>query len=268
MKQVICMKWGTVYGPEYVNIMWAMCRRNITGDFTLICFTDDTTGVRSEVKCLPLPSLGCEIPKDVPGKWPKVALWSPELSGLSGTALFIDLDSVIVANIDEYFTYGDPQDVITARNWVRVFQKTGQTSVFRFPIGGHPYMLENLQADPANLSRKYQFEQNYVTAGIRGGIKFWPSSWTKHFGLHSMGIWPLRYLRPPIIPEGVKIITFPGRPKPPDAIAGRWSSRDASRRPLEHLRWVWENRKTIKKWRKHFSRYVQPSAWVAMHWRE
>ncbi len=267
-KLIFCMKWGTVYDARYVNILHAMVARNITGPFKVVCFTDDSSGIRPEVDCRPLPSLGCEIPPDVPGKWPKVALWNRELDGLEGTALFIDLDSVIVGNIDGYFTYGDPQDVITARNWVRVFKKTGQTSVFRFPVGGHPYMLENLQKDPANISRKYQFEQNYVTAGIRGGIKFWPPTWTKHFGLHSMGIWPVRYLRPPVMPEGVKIITFPGHPKPPDAILGRWSKHAPARKPLEHLRWVWENRKTQKKWRKHFSRYVMPSEWVAEHWRE
>jgi hypothetical protein len=268
IKLILCMKWGTVYGPDYVNILYAMVARNITGPFKVVCFTDDTTGIRDEVMCRPLPSLGCEIPPDVPGKWPKVALWSRELEGLEGLALFIDLDSVIVGNIDDYFTYGNPEDVITARNWVRPFSKAGQTSVFRFQIGRHPYMLENLQADPTNLSRKYKFEQNYVTAGIHGGIKFWPAEWTKHFGLHAMGIWPLRYLRPPVLPSGVKIVTFPGHPKPPDAIVGRWSKNMPARRPIEHLRWVWENRKSQKKWRKHFSRFVLPSVWVAQHWCE
>ncbi|GAA5130492.1 glycosyl transferase [Luteolibacter yonseiensis] len=267
-KLILCMKWGTVYGPEYVNILHAMVARNITGPFKVVCFTDDPTGVREEVLCRPLPPLGCEIPPDVPGKWPKVALWSKDLDGLEGLALFIDLDSVIVSNIDGYFSHGNPEDVITARNWVRPFSKAGQTSVFRFQVGRHPYMLENLQADPANLSRKYQFEQNYVTAGIHGGIRFWPPEWTKHFGLHSMGIWPLRYLRPPVLPAGVKIVTFPGRPKPPDAIAGRWSGNSQPRRPLEQLRWVWNARKTEKNWRRHFSRFVLPSAWVAEHWRE
>ena len=268
MKQVVCMKWGTVYGPEYVNIMWAMCRRNLTGEFTLICFTEDTTGIRPEVKCLPLPSLGCEIPEDVPGKWPKIALWGKDLCGLTGTALFIDLDSVVVSNIDGYFTHGDPAKVYVARNWVRLFGKHGQTSVFRFPIGQNAYMLENLQANSTEISRKYQFEQNYVTANVHGGVNLWPESWTKHFSRHCMGIWPLRYIRPPVLPRDVKIVTFPGHPKPPDAVVGRWTKKNLPIKPLDHLRWVWEIRKTQKKWRKQLSRFVLPSAWVAEHWRE
>jgi len=267
-KQVICIKWGTVYGPEYVNILHAMVARNITGDFKVICFTDDNRGIRREVECFPLPELGCEIPKDVPGKWPKVALWNRDLSDLKGTALFVDLDSVIVDNIDGYFKFGEPNAVITARNWVRFFGHHGQTSVFRFPIGGHPYMLDQLRADPVNISRKFKFEQNYVTANIRGGVKFWPEAWTKHFGIHSMGPWPLRYVRAPILPRGVKIVTFPGHPKPCDAILGRWSEKTPSRLPLEHFRWMWANRKTEKRWRKHFARFVLPTRWVKEHWCE
>lgn len=262
------MKWGTVYGPEYVNIMWAMCRRNITGDFTLYCFTEDPSGVRPEVKCLPLPTLGCEIPKDVPGKWPKIALWGRDLNGLSGNALFIDLDSVVVGNIDDYFTHGDPDKVYVARNWVRPFGKHGQTSVFRFPIGGNPYMLEDLQADPATISRHYQFEQNYVTAHVKGGVNLWPESWTKHFSMHCMGIWPLRYLRPPVKPPGVKIVTFPGHPKPPDGALGQWSENAPHRDRWDHVKWVFSLRHKDRKWRRHLRRYLLPSPWVAEAWRE
>jgi len=268
MKQVVCMKWGTVYGPEYVNVMYGMLRRNVTGEFTLICFTDDTTGVRSEVKCMPLPTLDCEIPPDVPGKWPKIALWGKELGGLSGTALFIDLDSVIVANIDDYFTYGDLAKVYVARNWVRLIGKHGQTSVFRFPIGGNSYMLENLQADSVNVSRKYRFEQNYVTAGVKGGVKFWPHKWTKHFGIHCMGIWPLRWLRPAVLPQDAKIVTFPGPPKPPDAILGQFTKKTPHVSRREYLKWVLEQRRTDRRWRRLLHRFLFPAEWVKEHWRE
>jgi hypothetical protein len=267
-KHIFCMKWGTAYGPLDVNTLYGMVARNITGEFKVVCFTDDASGIRPEVTCHPLPPLGCEIPPDVPGKWPKVALWSKDLYGMTGVALFIDLDSVIVGNIDSYFEYGNPEDVITARNWLNRLGKSAQTSVFRFPIGGHSYMLENLQADPANVSRKYQYEQNYVTHNIRGGVKFWPEGWTRHFRLHCMGPWPMRYLRPPIIPKDAKIITFPGLPGPADAALGRWSEKSEIRTPGQHLCWVWQQLTSGQKWRRHLSRYVQKTPWIAKHWRE
>jgi hypothetical protein len=268
LKNIFCIKWGTAYGAKDVNILYAMVARNITGDFKVHCFTDDSAGVRAEVACWPLPSLGCEIPADVPGKWPKIALWGADLYGLQGVALFIDLDSVIVDNIDCYFTYGAPSDVITARNWLNLLKHSAQTSVFRFTIGSHAYMLENLQADSATISRKYQYEQNYVTHNVRGGVKFWPEEWTRHFRLHCMGSLPSRYLRKPILPTGAKIITFPGRPGPSDAVVGRWRESGMERTPVEHLVYVWGLYRSGKPWKRELSNYVKKAPWLAEHWRE
>ncbi len=63
-RHVICMKWGQKYGPEYVNRLYAMVRRHLSGDFNLVCLTDDSTGIRSEVQCLPIPPL--DLPAGIP----------------------------------------------------------------------------------------------------------------------------------------------------------------------------------------------------------
>jgi len=57
-KQIVCVKWGTLYGPEYVNRLYTMVKRNITGPFRLVCLTDDREGIRPEVECFDLPELG------------------------------------------------------------------------------------------------------------------------------------------------------------------------------------------------------------------
>ena len=114
MKQVICVKWGQKYGPDYVNRLYGMVRRHVTGPLRLVCLTDDPSGLRPEIDAYPLPDLGCEHPTKTMGKWRKLVLWGgniPELTGLSGPVLFVDLDTVIVANIDDYFTHGDPDRV-------------------------------------------------------------------------------------------------------------------------------------------------------------
>ncbi|NBB80846.1 MAG: glycosyl transferase [Verrucomicrobia bacterium] len=266
-KLVLCMKWGDMYGPEYVNVLYGMVSRNLSYSFRLICFTDDETGVRPEVECFPLPELGVEVPPGAPGKWPKQALWAKDLFRLEGVALFLDLDSVILDSLDPYFEYGNDDDVITAKNWTKPWKRMAQTSVFRFKIGQHSYMLEQLRADP-QLMVKYRFEQNYVSSNITGGVRFWPGPWTKHFGLHCMGCWPMRYVRMPRKPKGARIVTFPGSPKPPDSIRGAWHKESDARKPIEHLRWINEQRKAGKKWRKQLSRYVRPTPWVAEAWRE
>jgi len=262
-KQIICMKWGTMYGPEYVNCLYGMISRNISYPFKLFCMTDDTTGIRSEVECLPLPQLGFEVPSEAPGKWPKQALWNKELFGLD-VVLFLDLDNVIVGSLDKYFEYGNPEDVITAKNWVKPWLSGAQTSVFRFKVGSHPYMLEDLQKDP-QLCVKYQFEQNYVTHHLRTKVLFWPSKWTKHFRRNCMGEWPIRYLRPPRIPRKCRIITFPGSPKPHDAIVGQWKKGTPILSPVQHFAWAL-SQPTIRQRSRALHRFIQPCDWVAQYW--
>ena len=53
---ILCMKWGTKYGPEYVNRLYGMVRRHLKGDFRFVCLTDRSEGIRAEVQCLPIPA--------------------------------------------------------------------------------------------------------------------------------------------------------------------------------------------------------------------
>ena len=45
-RTILCMKWGTQYGPEYVNRLYAMARRHLPGNFDFVCLTDRSEGVR------------------------------------------------------------------------------------------------------------------------------------------------------------------------------------------------------------------------------
>ena len=51
---VLVMKWGSLYGPHYVNRLYASVRRNLNRDFRFVCFTDDTSGIFPEVECHPI----------------------------------------------------------------------------------------------------------------------------------------------------------------------------------------------------------------------
>ncbi len=102
---VICMKWGTKYGPEYVDRLYGMVRRHVTGPLRFVCLTDNSHGIRTEVECLPLPDL--PLPDGIPERgWKKLTIFKDKLHDLTGTALFLDLDIVIVGNIDALFENG------------------------------------------------------------------------------------------------------------------------------------------------------------------
>lgn len=264
-KLILCCKWGTKYGPQYVNRLYKMVARQVSPPFEVHCFTDDCDGILKGVICHNLPDLGVKPPTGVPGKWRKTAFWGAELTGLQGKALFIDLDTVIVGNIDCFFDYGEEKDVILARNWLKPLTGLGQTTLFRYYIGSHSYMLENFQKDPQGIAEKYRFEQYYVTRNIRGGVKFWPNKWVKHYRVHCLGNYVQRYIRPARIPSGAKIIAFPGDPNPDDALVGRWSGYEPVTRAqhIENLfrkKWVKNNIKA------HISSFQMPCPWVAEHW--
>ena len=77
-KLIFCMKWGSLYGPEYVNTLYSMVERNLTLDFKMVCFTDDETGIRDEVTCYPIPEV--DIPGNLPERmWKKLTTLKEDL---------------------------------------------------------------------------------------------------------------------------------------------------------------------------------------------
>ena len=52
---IICMKWGNKYGPDYVNKLYNMVAKNLTQSFRFICFTENKTGIQGNIEIFPLP---------------------------------------------------------------------------------------------------------------------------------------------------------------------------------------------------------------------
>ncbi len=267
-RQVLCFKWGTKYDPEYVNRLFGMVDRNLQDAFTLHCFTDDKSGIRSEVVCHELPDLNCDLPTGVPGMWRKVAIWQANLAGIEGVALYIDLDSVIVDDLTPFFEFGAETDVVLARNWLKPLSNLGQTTLFRFKVGAQTYLLENFQKNPQAIAEHYRFEQHYVTRSVRGGVKFWPNDWVKHYRVHCLPGYIGRYFRPASLPKSARVIAFPGEPNPDDALVGKWTN-GTEVSVLEHLRNLFVPEKRLhKSWRGHFCCFHKPCPFVKEHWRD
>jgi len=94
---VVCLKWGSLYGPEYVNRLFYAVRRHLSIPFSFHCFTDDSTDLHPDVVLHPLPHT------ELHGWWNKLYLFSKEVN-LTGRVMFIDLDTLITANIDDLAT--------------------------------------------------------------------------------------------------------------------------------------------------------------------
>ncbi|TQS71633.1 glycosyl transferase [Rhodobacteraceae bacterium] len=267
IKQVICINWGTRYGPPFINRLYAMVARNITPPFSFTCFCDDPTGIRPEVDTQPLPELPIEVPKTKRGKWPKARLWGPELGPLTGNVLFIDLDVVITGSLDDLFSYGDPDQVILSRNAAKPFERIGQTSCFRFPVGKLVPLYEKFCANPLDVAEEYVFEQRFVSQCAPGGMDLFPRGWVQHFRYQCLPTWPLNWFRAAPKPRNGRVVIFPGGVHPQTAISGGWVGREGiSLR--EHIANVADRPVEEGSAFRYLRHYTKPTAWVADAWRE
>lgn len=244
-RYVLCMKWGTKYGADYVNRLYGMVKRHLTLDFTMVCLTDDSRGIDQAVRCYPLPALN--LPPNLPERgWNKLTTFAPTLYDLSGTALFLDLDVVIVDNIDALFTYPTryPDSVLIIRDWKKPWRMVGNSSVYRFQIGQNTYpnLLANFEQNFATIRQQVRHEQAYLSHYLRAHhhLEYFPKDWCVSFKYQCVAPPPLNLVIPPKLPKDAKIVIFHGEVNPPDAIrggAGKWY------------------------------RVVRPAPWVAEHWR-
>jgi hypothetical protein len=114
---IICMKWGDKFGPEYVNNLYHMVKRNITLPFRFVCLTENAEGIESDVEIKPLPDFIEPPPRYLKFclAWRKLTMFDKPLYDLKGKALFMDLDVVVIGNIDCFFSYTDQLAII--ENW-------------------------------------------------------------------------------------------------------------------------------------------------------
>ncbi len=237
MVNVVCFKWGSRYGAEYVNRLARMVGRNLRRPHRFVCFTDDPAGLEVAVESRPLP---VTFPRaDGPERyWNKLGVFASPLADLQGPTLCLDLDIVIVDSIDPLFDF-EGRFCIIREFSRRATPIDGNSSVFRFVAGAHPEVLRDYLADPAAIQRKHYFDQHYISDKLQPP-DFWPDAWCRSFKKHCLPAVPACYFRPARIPPGARIIIFHGHPNPPDAMRGCWVQGEI--------------------------RYCHAAPWIAEHW--
>jgi hypothetical protein len=233
MINVICLKWGTKYGPEYVNRLYAGVKRNTTVDFNFYCFTEDATGIRPEVNILPLP-----FADKLDSWWNKLAMFSPDLPFIPGTQLFyIDLDTLIVGNIDKFLLIKTPSMMALRDFYHGVAVSAGLvgSGLMAWKHGKYSHVWTKFIGNP---------EKHTKAAGTYGdqwwieqkvsNIVFWQDFFPNQvvsFKVHCRKG----------IPNDARIICYHGRPSIPESM---------------------EKINTVEKWT------IAPQPWVAQHWRD
>ncbi|MEM1371310.1 MAG: hypothetical protein AAGG72_03665 [Pseudomonadota bacterium] len=241
---VICMKWGTRYGPEFVNRLASMVARNTEKPTRFVCFTDDTANVDQHIECHPLPDIK-NIPERVAWTpWRKLAVWQDPLQDLTGDVLFLDLDLVITGGLDDFFAY-EPGAFVAIDNWTQPGQGVGNTSAFRFPIGKYTHIFDDFVRDPEAVLGRWRIEQQYISESV-DYMAFWPAAWCVSFKHSLLPRWPLNFFKSPELSDDARIVAFTGKPDADDALLGRWPGRAP---------------------RHYLYKHVCPTPWIADHWR-
>ncbi len=244
MKQIVCMKWGTLYPAHYVNKLYSMVARHITPPFRFVCMTNESEGIRPEVECLPCPTVPVPPPHNNRG-WRKVSLWNDSLPGMEGDWLYLDLDVVVTGTLDGFFEYEPQSGYIVMQNWTQPGKGIGNTSVFRFRVGSHPYLLHELIAHHDTLIPRYRNSQTYISRTVKS-MTFWPDDWCILFKTHCLPPMPQRWWKAPFLPSTARVVAFPGVPNPDEAMVGHWPSP----------------------WYKKIYKHILPAAWISDYWRE
>lgn len=189
MPTVICIKMGSKYPTEYVNILKNMVERNLTVPHEFVCVTDDHRGVECPV-LFKEPGL--------PGWWQKLALFKEKPYGISGKILYLDLDIAITANInkliepDEFTIMNDP--LLNMYN----------SSVMLIPENSQTQIWDEFNKDREKEMKTSECGDQFVITKYAKEPRTWPSKWCVSYRLHA------RFA----VPSGCKIVQFHGKPDP------------------------------------------------------
>ncbi|MFC4486640.1 hypothetical protein [Tepidiphilus baoligensis] len=247
MKQVLCMKWGTLYGADYVNKLYQMVAAQCSGPLRFVCLTDDPSGLLPEIEHYPCPEIPIEGRRKNTG-WRKLTLYRERehLFGLEGDWLFLDLDVVITGGLDPFFSFQPEKSFIVMQNWTQPGKGIGNTSVVRFRVGAHPYLYDHFVAHWREVFAEHDNEQIYISRTIHE-LTFWPNEWCVLYKVQCLPPWPQRFWQDPVIPAGARIIAFPGAPDPYEAVKGEWP---------------------VKRWYKKLYKYTRPARWIETIWQD
>lgn len=172
---ILCVRFGTKYGREYVERLRNMVARHITVDYEFVCLTDDQHPIDG-VRTIYQPMSQYAKPW-----WHKVHMFDPNLD-ISGTIIYFDLDVVISNNINKLFS-GPKTHIYGIRDFNRKFYaswKSLNSSVMCWYHGEHSELYTKFIANPSDAMRLHG-DQDWIWKLAKDKITFWPDSWIQSY---------------------------------------------------------------------------------------
>lgn len=237
MINIVCLKWGTKYGPEYVNRLYAGIKRNTTLSFTLHCFTDNSEGINPEIQTHKLQHY-------LTGWWHKLFFFSNEMP-IKGRIVYMDLDTLITGNIDEILSYDE--GFVVLRDFYTGIWPTikGNDNVgsglMSFNTYNHAHIWRDFIIDSSSISLKFEKQGDQAWIQQRQSERLY---WQDIFPgkIVSFKVHCNKQLAP-----DARIVCYHGRPSIPESIT---------------------NVTKVHKILKDIIGDIQPAPWVAQYWKE
>jgi hypothetical protein len=172
VKNVLCLKHGSKYSADYVNILYNMVSRNLT-EFNFYCLTENSHGLNSNINII-------ELPPGLDGWWYKPYMFSKDLP-IEGTILYMDLDVVIAGSLEKLFTY-KPNHWCIIRDFTRSMRndwKRYNSSVIRFEKGQLDMYWQDFKANSREYRKKHFGDQDWLWAVThqQTPAELWPDEW-------------------------------------------------------------------------------------------
>lgn len=190
--QVVCVKVGTKYGPEYPNRLAAMVTRHAPAGTRILCLTDNPVGVACET---------APIGTEAPGWWAKLVLFQPHPALGGERFLYLDLDVVVVRDLEPLLAYAGP--FAMPYDW---WGTNLQGSVIAADPAQCPPLWDRFLADELNIRAFYHSEQEWLTVQMPDAELFdtVAPGFIGSYKAHSLQAGP----------GGYGIVCFHGTPKP------------------------------------------------------
>jgi hypothetical protein len=172
---VICVRFGNLYGRDYVEKLRNMVSRNLTVPYKFVCLTDDHHPIEG-VQTIYQPNAGYRK-----GWWHKVHMFDPFLP-VSGRLLYFDLDVVIHGNIDK-LVQSYNTEFVGIRDFNRKFHsgwKYLNSSIMTWIHGTQSEVWLQFQKDP-NVAQKFMGDQDWIWKLCKDKIKFFPEEWIQSY---------------------------------------------------------------------------------------
>lgn len=218
---VLCVRFGTRYGREYVERLRNMVARHLTVPYVFYCLTDDQHPIDGVVSIVKINQGYAK------GWWHKVHMFDPTL-GLKNRVLYFDLDVVIHNNIDKLICQYDNK-FLGIRDFNRKFNPQWNilnSSVMSWPAGQHPDIFTVFQTNPIQAQRLHG-DQDWIWQVAKSRITFWPESWIQSYKWEIRDRTELAYsgskryfkdVRSPKIHPDCAVSVFHGDPKPDEVL--------------------------------------------------